>query len=62
MLFIIRYLKTTQMPLAKPENDDHKTNLLVHGRCSSLAKISLLGLGIGDTLGEGSGVFVLVIS
>jgi hypothetical protein len=34
-------------------------SLLVHGRGSSLAEISLLGLGFSDTLGEDGGVLVL---
>ena len=33
--------------------------LFVHGACSSLAGIGLVGLGLGDTLGQDLGVLVL---
>ena len=33
--------------------------LLAHGACSSLAGIGLLGLGLGNALGEDLGVLVL---
>lgn len=33
--------------------------LFVHGACSSLAGIGLVGLGLGDTLGEDLGVLIL---
>jgi hypothetical protein len=36
-----------------------RRNLLAHGGCSSLAKISLLGLGFMDTLGESGSILVL---
>ena len=34
-------------------------NLLAHGAGTSLAGVGLLGLGLGDTLGENLGVLVL---
>jgi hypothetical protein len=35
-------------------------HLLAHGAGSPLAKIGFLGLGLGDTLGENLGIFILL--
>lgn len=41
------------------EKHSRGTESLAHGRRTALASIGLLGLGLGDALGEDSGVLVL---
>lgn len=51
---IMSYLKSYLVAIMKTEIP----NLLAHGRSTSLAEVSFLGLGFVDTLGEGSSIFV----
>jgi hypothetical protein len=48
-----------RLPIYSLNDDEH--SLLAHGACSALASISLLGLGLGHTLGEDLSVLVLDI-
>ena len=49
--------KTTQMLASQKQTCEDA--LLAHGGSTTLTELSLLGLGLGDTLGEDSSVLVL---
>lgn len=55
-VWVSYHTKPKNKPILHPGN---ARNLLAHGGCSSLAGICLLSLGLGDTLGEDSGILVL---